>query len=180
MIVYAGEYDQRDGPVTQYAWMKDLLKPQPNFWQQARKIWYVNDNLVGGYYRYDPLTEFTFLTIPKAGHFVPTTQLEVSRQMLKDYIENKQLKCHHSDPTKCETKDIMCSYMNNCNNNGACQWNGLCQCNPGFIGGDCSEKVEVLDDGYSQAFSFNGTQWTYFQFSKGLQTGESFEFTLQS
>ncbi len=56
MIVYAGEYDQRDGPVTQYAWMKDLLKLAPNFWEQSRKIWYVDDNLVGGYYRYDPIS----------------------------------------------------------------------------------------------------------------------------
>ena len=73
MIVYAGEFDQRDGPVTQYGWMKDLLKLAPNFWEQSRKIWYINDNLVGGYFRYDPISSFTFLTIPKAGHFVPTT-----------------------------------------------------------------------------------------------------------
>ena len=54
----------------------------------------------------------------------------------------------------------------------------MCLCNAGFKGADCSEKLEMLDDAYSQAFSYNGTQWTYFQYNKGLKTGESYDFTL--
>jgi len=133
VIVYAGEYDQRDGPVTQVAWMRDLRKLRPNFWQQARKIYYINDGAqnitVGGYFRYDPETQFTFLTIPKSGHFVPTTQLGVTKQMLIDYIQNKKLVCHRNDSSQCETAPIMCNYMNNCSGNGQCGWNGMCVCN---------------------------------------------------
>ena len=36
LIVYAGEYDQRDGPLTQIDWMKDsvmLDKSGGNFWE---------------------------------------------------------------------------------------------------------------------------------------------------
>lgn len=80
MIVYAGEFDQRDGPLTQIEWMRDLImldKSGGNFYTQSRKIYYIKDSQgkdqVGGYYRYDPVAEFTFLTIPKAGHFVPAT-----------------------------------------------------------------------------------------------------------
>jgi len=53
------------------------------FFNQARKIYYYKnakgDYEVGGYYRNDPVVGFTFLTIPKAGHFVPATQLDVTK-----------------------------------------------------------------------------------------------------
>ena len=70
----------RDGPVTMYDWMKEikiLNEKEPDFWDAARKIYYVKDydgkQIVGGYYRESGTTTFTFLTVPKAGHFVPLT-----------------------------------------------------------------------------------------------------------
>lgn len=56
----------------------------------------------------------------------------------------------------------------------------MCSCNEGFKGADCSEKLEMLIDGYQGAFSMNGTQWVYFQLNTSLLPGESYLFTLQS
>lgn len=77
MLVYAGEFDQQDGPTTMM-WMDKLLQfgyGGNNFFEQSRKIYYFYDDKsgfrVGGYYRYDPVKKFTFLTVPKSGHFVP-------------------------------------------------------------------------------------------------------------
>ena len=60
--------------------MKDLVQvshAEKGFWDTARKIYYIKDSQgktqVGGYYRSTPDNLFTFLTIPKAGHFVPHT-----------------------------------------------------------------------------------------------------------
>ena len=84
VLVYAGHYDQQDGPLTMYPWMKDLQtlkRNKDNFWKQARKIYYLLDggdnSTVGGYYRSD--SRFTFLSVPKAGHFVPTTNMPSTR-----------------------------------------------------------------------------------------------------
>lgn len=59
--------------------IEELNKKDPEFWNNARKYYYVKDKagnqLVGGYYRASTKTPFTFLTVPKAGHFVPTTYL---------------------------------------------------------------------------------------------------------
>lgn len=113
--------------------MKDLImldKSGGNFYEQARKIYYVKNAKgefeVGGYYRYDPVAEFTFLAIPKAGHFVPTNQLMVTKQMLLDYFQSQKLLCHKDKPEECEQAPKMCEYMNECNGNGKCQWNGKC------------------------------------------------------
>ena len=46
------------------------------------------NEIVGGYYRDSAKVPFTFLTVPKAGHFVPTTYLVSTMQFLKDYIAN--------------------------------------------------------------------------------------------
>lgn len=84
VLVYAGTYDQQDGPLTMYPWMKDIKVLRNNnnkFWSQARKVYYINDgklnSTVGGYFRSN--SRFTFLSVPKAGHFVPTTMLQASR-----------------------------------------------------------------------------------------------------
>ena len=79
MLVFVGEFDMRLGP-TNHDWIKNLIRlktPENSFFSQSRKIYYVPDGSgnysVGGYYRYDPVTRFTFMAIPKSGHFVPTT-----------------------------------------------------------------------------------------------------------
>ncbi|CDW87059.1 serine carboxypeptidase [Stylonychia lemnae] len=189
-IIYAGEYDQRDGSVSQPAWIKDLLllaHDDGSFFKQARKIYYFKDSQnniqVGGYYRVDDKNKFTFLTVPKAGHFVPANQFELSLAMLKDYMDDTQvgLKCiKDDDPNKCDTSQTMCTYMNNCNNHGTCNGYGKCDCNDGFKGADCSWATEMLVDGYQKTFNFNGTQWVYFQFKQGLGNNEAYTLSLQS
>lgn len=124
-IVYAGEYDQRDGSVSQPAWMKDLINlshENGSFFKQARQVYYFknaqNEIEVGGQYRVDQKTQFTFLTVPKAGHFVPNNQFELSLAILKDYLDETAigLICIKDDqPNKCSVTNNMCSYMNNCN-----------------------------------------------------------------
>lgn len=77
--------------------------------------------------------------------------------MLADFIFDKKLLCHKDNKEECETKPIMCKYMNDCNGNGVCGWDGKCKCNAGYKSADCSEKVEALTNGYSKTFNFNGT-----------------------
>lgn len=80
-MIYAGEYDSLDGPLTHEPWIRTMKTMQnTNLWDQPRKIYYVYDEVtkgydVGGYYRTDQNARFTLLTIPKSGHFVPSTQL---------------------------------------------------------------------------------------------------------
>lgn len=100
-------------------WLRNsryLQKNNGKLWNQARKIYYVKQSdgsyIVGGYYRTDPDNKFTFLTVPKAGHFVPSTQLDVTKQFLSDYMSNGELVCHKDKPEECQTESIMCSYMN--------------------------------------------------------------------
>lgn len=155
VLVYAGVYDEQDGPHTQLPWIKDLKTLQGNgnqFWKQARKVYYLQDgqgnNVVGGYYRSDQ--RFTFLNVLRAGHFVPWTNMATSRQFLKDYLNVQKLGCYNAtrQANQCSTADIMCSYMANlngdiCSNNGVCDavLTGHCQCNDGFRGADCSKPV---------------------------------------
>ena len=93
-------------------WMRDLqvLRSNENvFWNQARSIYYLPGTMhVGGYFRTDQ--RFTFLSVPKAGHFVPTTNMEVTRAFLRDYLsKERKLKCYH--PMGCSTAQTMCGFM---------------------------------------------------------------------
>ena len=88
----------RDGPVTQIPWMKNIkiLKDKdPGFWDRARKIYYVKDEngkqIVGGYIRDSEELPFTFLGVPKAGHYVPNTYKRPTIQFLEDYIKHQKL-----------------------------------------------------------------------------------------
>lgn len=91
-LVYTGEFDMQDGPVTQVEWMHNIVMNDAMYWKRARHIYYIKNakgkEIVGGYYRDSPAVPFTFLTVPKAGHFVPTTYLVATMQFLKDYITN--------------------------------------------------------------------------------------------
>lgn len=54
-----------------------------------RSIYYYQDagiQKVGGYYR--SAGKLTYLIVPKAGHLVPTTNLEVTKLFLADYIKS--------------------------------------------------------------------------------------------
>ena len=70
VLIYAGEFDTQDGPISCEPWLRRLNIPDySSFWSEARSIYYLSDNSTGGYYRQN--SAFTFLTVPKAGHFVP-------------------------------------------------------------------------------------------------------------
>ena len=101
-IVYAGEFDAQDGPATQLHWMKLLnLDPTDTFWTAPRQVYWVDDanaapnnndgQIVGGYWRQTDSTYgdgygFTFLTVPKAGHFVPANYYVPSFTFFTDYV----------------------------------------------------------------------------------------------
>jgi len=63
----------------------------------AKDIYYIYDDegseLIGGYFRQMEL--FTWWIVPKSGHFVPTGYMIATQFMLRDFIEQKQLVCHH-------------------------------------------------------------------------------------
>lgn len=41
LIVLSGEYDMRDGAISQFLWMKETLTSLPDsFWEQDRRIYY--------------------------------------------------------------------------------------------------------------------------------------------
>jgi hypothetical protein len=72
VLIYAGEFDTQDGPLSCEPWLRRLDIPDSKeFWEQARNIYYLSDNTTGGYYRQNSV--FSFLTVPKAGHFVPNS-----------------------------------------------------------------------------------------------------------
>lgn len=81
ILIYSGEYDLTDGPTTQDPWLILLrkLNATANFWHKPRQIYYLPSTNpafeVGGYYREDKGYKLTVLTVPKAGHFVPTFNL---------------------------------------------------------------------------------------------------------
>jgi len=90
VLIYSGEFDAQDGPATQNPWVRKL-NVTAGFWEQSRKIYYVWDEKTstystGGYYRNS--TTFSYLTVPKAGHFVPnwTNNYLPTYQFFKDMI----------------------------------------------------------------------------------------------
>ena len=56
----------------------------------------------------------------------------------------------------------------------------MCQCNTGYKGADCSEKVELLTNGYSKTLRYNGTGWTYFQLQNDIPLGNKYVLSLTS
>ena len=72
--------------------------------------------LGGNFKQYENLM---FMTVYNAGHLVPTTQMAASRSMLKDFVTYNKLQCHHEEGL-CNTDELSCEYMNNCNSNGEC------------------------------------------------------------
>ena len=194
VLVYAGTYDQQDGPLTMYEWMHDLKTLQINnnaFWTQARKVYYIPDgadnSTVGGYYRSD--SRFTFLAVPKAGHFVPTTNMPATRAFLRDYLSSaRALGCYNAtrEANKCSSADIMCSYLRNetsgqdCSGHGSCDSvvTGKCSCETGYRGSDCSKQVTVLQDKFNAIINFNGTRIFYMQYEAGVFSGDDWELSL--
>lgn len=118
-----------------------------DFWDQSRQIYWVNpadgsEPIVGGYWREGPT--FTYLTVPKAGHFVPANYYYPSFSFFTDYIANQKLACHSET---CSSVAFRCEMMNNCSGNGTCGSNGQCVCNSGWKSADCSMQSTTLSGG---------------------------------
>lgn len=119
------------------------------------------------------------MTIPKAGHYVPTDVLEVTQSILNDYFTKGSLQCHNTDG--CSTKGKTCEFMNNCMGNGVCDPNnGECLCNKGWVGGDCGKRLQYLTPFFSQNKIISGAEWTFFTYDEALYYNERYELTLQS
>ena len=81
IIIYVGEWDERDGPASQEHWIRNLRELQGSktqLFDSPRELyWFKNAQgymEVGGYFHRDQDKGFTLMTTPKAGHFVPMTQ----------------------------------------------------------------------------------------------------------
>jgi hypothetical protein len=84
ILIYAGQWDNKDGPTTIEPWITQTVNfNAKDLYALDRRIYYVNSTqnglYVGGYYRRTPNGKFTLMTVPKAGHYVPTNVLEVSK-----------------------------------------------------------------------------------------------------
>jgi len=95
VLIYAGEWDQRDGPTTVENYLansKTQAKSATPIRTQTRQIYYIKQQdgtyTVGGYMKYDQNSKLTTLTMPKAGHFAPQTALQTTYQFLSDFINN--------------------------------------------------------------------------------------------
>mmetsp|Transcript_48937 Transcript_48937/g.36021 ORF Transcript_48937/g.36021 Transcript_48937/m.36021 type:complete len:95 (+) Transcript_48937:1362-1646(+) len=83
----------------------------------------------------------SWITVPKAGHFVPTNYFISTKNFLGDFIGGRQLECKRAEG--CDLVEVQCKYMNDCNGNGDCS-TGFCICNQGFTGADCSQEYTKL------------------------------------
>lgn len=135
-LIYAGEFDAQDGPKTIYPWLCDLIddlcgaKQKEIYWVQNASDTSETPQLInGGLYttvKKDPSKEdsggLTFLTVPKAGHFVPNNYYSVTQQFLKDYAAKGSLQVHGdaASGTGSSVDDMACDLMNQCNGNGKC------------------------------------------------------------
>lgn len=123
VLLYVGNMDRRDGPFGVMEWMKKLKwRNMTDFYASSRYTYHYKSDetgeimLGGNYKQYGYLN---LLMVYNAGHLVPSTQLALTRQMLKDMVESQKLKCHKAD-LKCSLDSISCEYLNNCSGNGQC------------------------------------------------------------
>ena len=152
VLIYAGEFDAQDGPGTQNPWLKRLNIPNATeFWSQARSIYYLWDEQLGqyntgGYYRQN--SAFSFLSVPKAGHFVPswTNYYATTYKFLSDMVNNQTLMCPFANHGgNCSTAVAQIESMNNCGEGGVPNYmTGQCDCKKGYAGGDCNQVLVDL------------------------------------
>ena len=167
----------QDGAAGQEVWMKETLTQLPaDFWSQDRQIYYFKvageeTHRVGGYYRQSG--NFTFITTPKSGHFMPADNFEVSKAYLSDFTKYYALKC---DKETCRVNDKMCDAMKQCNQGGTCMDNGQCKCDSMRKGADCSYTAFDAAGG-PFTVETNGNQWFYLVHEAGQA---EFEISLTS
>lgn len=188
ILIYAGQWDNRDGPITIEQWLMKTwnFNGDSDLYARDRQIYYTNNGQgnieTGGYFRRSPNNKFTFMNVVKAGHYVPTNNLPVTKSMLYDMIYNESLQCHGDNKDyKCATKDLTCSYMNYCNGNGFCSNDtGECICDSNWAGADCGKRIYALTDYSNRVWNIQGAQYTYLAFEETLYYNEKFELTLTS
>ena len=184
LMIAAGEFDQKDGAAGQDAWMKKVFvgnaSLNPEFWSQDRMVYYYNvpgnsQIQVGGYYR--RTLNFTSVTTPKSGHFMPADNYNASKAYIDDFFATNTLQCHNA-AGGCRVNTKMCTAMNNCNGNGKCQTNGICLCDAGFFGADCSFKAFDLNKMQSARADTLGNDWFYVSYKGGNES--NWQVTLKS
>ena len=182
LLIYAGEWDTRDGPKTVEPWLRSLyFDGNQNFWDQSRQTYYVQvpneGQIVGGYWRESQY--LSYLTIPKAGHFVPANNYWPSYQFMVDYINNGKLMCHEANGGDCSVVDTRCAYMDDCSGHGTCTTNGVCECDSGYKSADCSLRYNNLTaDGSGIFLRFSQYGPNYFAFT--WDGGNDSNVTLQA
>lgn len=109
-------------------WLKNSKYLGSSFWEQSRKIYYINNTYtggmrkVGGYWRTSETNTLTLFTMPKAGHSALRSDVPTLMQIIGDYVSpDRQLTCHSGNATDCNTAQKMCAAMKTCNSNGYCQ-----------------------------------------------------------
>ena len=139
----AGEFDARDGYITQDIWMRELLNVSQSFWNQSRQIYYFKSPedrtlKVGGYFAQEG--NFTLLAVPKSGHFMPADYYDASKAFMDDYVNHGKLICHSEEG--CSTIEKRQAYMNNCSNHGSFDPTfGNCICDSSYVGADCRHHM---------------------------------------
>jgi hypothetical protein len=91
VLIYVGEWDLRDGPVTMEPWLRNSKYLNSDIWEDSRRIYFVNDTYsgrmkVGGYWRSDPKSLVTLFTLPKAGHSALREDVVTLMLMIGDYM----------------------------------------------------------------------------------------------
>ena len=96
MLIYGGDMDSIDGPVTLEAWFSELKWPKlSKFYDSEWNLYYYQSDdpdgklKVGGFYK--TFENFNYMVVHSAGHLVPSTQLAASRQMLEDFLTKGSL-----------------------------------------------------------------------------------------
>jgi Serine carboxypeptidase len=142
-LFYAGNFDARDGAMSQYTWYQYLQNDALEIIITNREIWYIDGNPVG---MYSNSFNLTSVIINFAGHFPPVFELSVSVQMLKNFIYNLSFTNHSAYKPSSE---IMCEAMHHCSGRGVCDKLGLCNCNSSRALSDCSMQILQIEQGSS-------------------------------
>jgi len=141
VLVYAGEFDSKDGPVGQERWIRELqFSEAEEFWAQAPSLYWLRTGEMGGYSR--AAGTMNFLTVPRAGHFVPANFFRLAMSVLQDFTSSQRLPCHR-DAAACSVAATRCELMNGCSGHGRCDalGAGQCSCEPGWVGAACQSPL---------------------------------------
>lgn len=123
---------------------------------------------VGGYFK--QVGNLVFCVVLHSGHLIPSTQLAMSRWLVKDMHEFKKLKCHLPNEDDCKITTKMCQYMNQCNQHGTCSADtGKCTCTGDWMGADCSIMPEDFTK-LTQGISIQPQSWAHFINSNTTQS----------